>query len=1343
MFVRSLKVFVGLALLGLAMTLGYAALQIRGPGDKLAEVAALFARGQYLRVVTELDQIEHSVSIQRDPNKRRDLLRWRYRAHQALDNAVPALRDLDRLLADLEAPDEQLRLDHVRLLARNDRGAQALREVRDFLADNPTHARALELAGEACQTVYLPELKAVLAAIDLDLGAAAREEARSTTYSFLYRPDRDPQVEEALAALQRLYQSHPHLTASWPRLSRRLRDLRVQIQTALGYFTQSLELDAQQVAAFRGLALSLGLSHRLLDLQLLCETYRRRFNHEYVLEAGAAAAFALLRENQDEAVLATCARWLPPRSVPERLAAGPIGPAVVDLLVARTVAAWRLGDRRALQEAVEDGNALNKAQPPDKPNPRTQLPIALAAAFSHAMTKDSERAEQTFEWATNLVFFGRTEIDQIDLAPVVLPARIDNLQQRNGADPRIADIYANWARQRPGDIEPLLGLARWHLGNHDAIAAMGTLDNAQKIDRQDERELALRIEVSRILYRESEQDGASLLKQCLGRQTLLPDVPSPIGFILCAEAALDAPCYPIAVECARATNDAFPWAKRGRMLELRAALASGDHGEAARIAEQAWASWPDDPEVLALVLAAREATGESVRPLLWRALATSPPTPHLTALVLHAAAHDEPAAVTPFLAALGKEPPTPELAVLGARALARTGDGKGALARLRALTAADRAEPALRADLAATVAAAVAAEAETVEDRKLRDLLLAAATEFGLDDAAAAPVLIATARELAAKAPATAYEMLTLALASARPADRTGSDYALAGTLALRLGSFLQAESHWTAALAFPDGHAIAEDLARLCFANGRPERAQQVFRLASDFTDAALLLRCGRAAEAQDLVVRTLAGDASNFLAHATIAAAGMPSPFKDLAPADAAERDDLLEVLSLLQEPALCRLALPKLAALTADKSCRWRQLLLAKALAASGQGAAAARIHVALQAQGFDTVEFWREVSEAAAYPGYPLDAGLAKALGLAATRKQLATSPYAMAFATARAAAAMTGAGRRDLALQVLVPVWIAFDAAHPYPPSATPTAKDAEEVLAAGRTLDAWWILDRLRPTLSGAAQDRCVARMLELAERLTADPTTRSQTLYGAVSALTAATGARGAAVHYLRRHAETFPRVAPTAEELTALLHQHLAYAASRPSEDATVGATVDELVQREGHESTLAVVEAALADHPASLSMWLARTRLLAGLRRGSGAVADLRSILRHAVSPSAAIELVTLAAAEFALQPADRKLLEGCPAEQLATPRGSMARGLVQLFGRKPEAAVPLLDQTTCGDEPLRLQALAQALLASTEPDAAARASQALQQLATRYPNSSAARYAGSFALQLAPR
>jgi hypothetical protein len=1327
---RSLKLLAIVAATALLLTVGYAALALRGPAEALAEAEAMAARGQPAAAIALLDLTERSRSLQQDAKQRQHLRRLRYQCNVQLANAAAALHDLEDLLADrATAGDATLQLDRIRLLAAVGDGPTALQHARTFLQANPGHGRCLELAGEACQTVYRDPLRTIAQTLQREVGSLQAPRAQETLLAYLYRPEADPEVAQSLETLRQIHTADTRLLASWQALLPQLRKLRAQVQEALQFFAQSLEAPGEPVAAFRGLALALDQAHRTDDLLLLCEGYRRRFRHQYVLEAGVIAAWTHLRAGEPAAALAAGERWLPLAELDARLAAG-LGPAAGDLAVARAVAAWRLQDLRTLDQLASATRRMVAA------GLRVPLAHHLTSGLLQWSRKDVKNADPNLRIAVELLLRTPVAVGQQDLVPEFLPLRLQVLQARSAAEGDYVALFADWTKARPGETAPLLAYAAFQREHGRAIAAMTTLANAAALGGADEAVVAERLLTARALHRDSAQDGPGLLAQCLQRGTTRPDVTDPIAYLLCGEAALAKDLPVIARDCARAAADAYPGARQPRRLEIEAELAAGQTEAAARLAHRLLDLLPPDAATLDLALRTHRAARLPTRPLLATAMRIALPNPSLHAELLRTAADAEPAVAEALARKALRDPAaTVEVKVLAAATLARLGHTDEAMVLLAQVATTTTPGVIDDADLGSAVCAWLQARAGVEPDPALAPAATRAIERFLIARPAATAPLLATAQALAATHPATAYAVCAHALAVAAPAGRTGAGYELAGRLAATLGQHQLAEQHWLAALAFPDGRSAVEPLARACFAADRSERAQQVYRLVEAPTDAALAARCGNTTSARKLATTALAADGADLLAQAVLALLGDQSPLA-LQPNDEPDAQLGLELVSLLPAPTLATTALAKARALVgAHPESPGARLLLARALLAAGAPGDALGVHADLVARGVNLPALWRELALATDVPGYTLPVPLRDAIGAAVATGKVAGSPRVLAFGLQAAAAAMDAAQQPGLAAGFRTQLWLQHTAL------ARPSIDDALGTAANGNPLDAWWILQRLRPTLTGPERRRCLQAQCTLTDRLLRLGVPEGELLYRDLLQLATDEGPYGRIAHALLDHGARFAALRPTPVRTRALLQGHLLLVGGGHEPADLLPATVERLVELAGPEAALADIDAALVQQPISLPLWRVRAERMARLQRAAQGIADLRAALAHGETTAERLACAILAAGEHATVPADQEALAALPAVAKAGPTGALAQGLVLLRLGQPDAALAAFTPAVTSDTGVHLVAKALALLQSRDEDGAARAAALLDELATAFATSPHARHARSLARQLA--
>ncbi len=1329
MFRKSLQALFASALLALAAVVAYATLHLSDAEDAVDRAAGMIARGEYQSAVSELGLAEgqaRGAVLER-------LRRLRYAANTRLQNARAALLDVGALLRDGLGDDQELLLDRIRLLAlaRDAEGARLA--AREFLERWPGHSRALELAGEACQTQYQPLLRDVDGQLERHLAHTELDDARTAMLSFVYRPDRDPEVERNLEALQQTFSQAPRLTAAWSTLAKDLRTLRDLVQQGLAFFQQSLEAGGEPVAAFQQFAWALDQSQRIDDLLVACEIQRRCFDHVYVDDAGALATWALTRDGLVPAAVATAERWVPPGTLADRIAADRFGAGTSDLLLGRTWAAWKSGDPLLCQRAGADVGAMWQGKVPATP--------AMFLAGPLFWPANNPEAERSLRFAIDQLLRSPLPPGRPDLVSAAMAMYLDLLIARDADEGEVQAALTRWSTARPGAVEPSLALADFLLQRGRTAAALAALDDARTKHPGDERIFDRHLAALRVHVRGTDHDGPALLAQCISRRAGVPEVRGDSGYLylLCGEAALAEKTWWIARACARAAIDALPQARPPRLLDLRVLLAERQYDDAARQGRRLLELLPPDAQTVALVLEACRAADLPRRDVLAAAMTTPDQGPVLQAELLRHALADRPAAAAAFVTAAARSPEAPaELRMLAANALAVAGDQAGAAGLLAGLAAG---APALsRADhaaLCATVAAWVVLAAPKLDDTWFAVELEQLLARIGSCAASGAKAMLSAAAELADSRPKTAAVLCTHALAAADAEDRGGETWMLAGRLFARVHDWRRAEDAWTAALAFADGAAAAEPLARLCMAQGRSERALQVVQLVDTPGDAALVARYGSREAAAALLAGDLERDRADLLAHAALALLGEESPAPWPA-ADEAARDGRLELLSMLHDPALGPLALERARALHEQHpDSTTVQLLLARALADTGDGAGASALHQALDAQGVNTPVLWREVALAAEAPGYVAGPALMTNLVNATTAGAIAESPVTLAFVMSAMTKGFTAGGHEAMAEQLRLTTWLRTPRAQPL------TAADLDLVVRGLRPAEAWYVIDEALQGPLPAERAAAIDRLHELAALLVRTDREAAEGVHTAARRYLASDGPRGSIVHFLLDAGDTVPAWRVADDERRALLREHLELAASGRDGDERLPATVRALVADEGADAVRKTIDALLQRHPTTLRLWVERARLGAGPRRARKTLDDLRAVLARAEAPALRLEAVTLAAEARSLSPADVVWFQALPPGLQLTPDGAYAAGMVALRHGNPDVAVAALSVAAPRWDGMHLFALGLAVLQSSAGDGVERAREAFAMLVRDYPSSSLARHAGSFANQLAPR
>ncbi|HEU4417506.1 MAG TPA: hypothetical protein VFT55_01130, partial [Planctomycetota bacterium] len=981
MFRKRLYLLVVASTVALAAVAGYSWLNFDGPQQTIAKARSFVAQKRFAEAVTELDFAAIG-TVQNDAKMREEVWRLRHHAHSELGNDAGALADVENLLRSGHDGDESLLLERIRLTASVGEGDRALLLATNFLEQHPGNWRALELAGEACQAIYRQPVAELGKRIDHDLSSSQQPRAREALSAYLYAPDGDELVPISIDTLETIYDSEPRLAALWQPLLLELRAQREAVQRALRYSQRSLEAGGEPTAAFRAFAAALDQCGRLDDLLIACEIYRRRFDNEFVDEAGATAVWALVNRGMYPAAVAAATRWLPAGGVQARIDRGAAGPALSDLQVARIYAAWCQKDHAVLGTALSDNALLFLAG--------KNVPLAghLGGGLQAHWAQNHASAEPNLKIALDLGLWTKQR-GRPDLLPDVVPRLLDSLRARNAPDAELQALLAQWVQQRPLDLRPRFSLAWFQLEQGNTAPALATIANAEKIDPDFDPTFELRLEAMRRHLRNSEQEGAALVQQCRQRGVTAPRVNDQISYVLCAEAALAQQEWGIAADCARQAVDAFPRARRPRLIEIEAYRAAGRLVEAKRFADRLLQVVEPDEETLLLALRVYREAGAPTAPLLFSALRRCRPTAALQAELLRSALRSAPQRAATFVATV-LDAEAPELRILAASALAHGSRAAECGPIFDGLaTHAAELPPAWRNELAEALCAWLLASARHENDADLARTANRRLVQLQLDDAGAAPHLIGAATALAETHPETALALVTHAMSIANAQARNGSVYGLAGRLALATGSLRLAEDHWIAALAFEDGRFLAEDFARLSLALGRSDRAEQVYRCVEKPRDAALAARQGELELALYLAAADVMRDKADLLAHCTLAALGKPSLVDWQAGTEQLTRERL-EVLSILGADGLAALATPRVQALVEQDPSSWaNQLLLARALAAAGRGSEAAKVHGESFARNVRGPLFWREVAVLGARPGYTPDPALLKAVTDACT------------------------------------------------------------------------------------------------------------------------------------------------------------------------------------------------------------------------------------------------------------------------------------------------------------------------------------------------------------------
>ncbi|MBL8737189.1 MAG: hypothetical protein JNL12_12225 [Planctomycetes bacterium] len=1334
MLLKSLRFLIAAVLLTLAAIVAYALLRLSGPDQAMRLADQFVQQRNYAEALRELDLAERSVA--NDPMRLEALRRRRYAVNTLLGNTAGALRDLDDLLAS-SRDDLELKLDRVRLQALAGDGTGARLAAQQLLVDHGDNGRALELAGEACQTVYQPRLRELRQKLDRELPLADRTKARAALLQYLYRQGGDPGIAQALADLQKMHEDEPRRRAAWENTQLECQGLRKDVQEALDYFRRSLEADGKPVAGFRAIAWALEQAGRLDDLEFTCEVQRVRFRHEYVAEAGATAVWSLLRSGLVDAAITTGRRFWPEGTAAQYLRDGwPLEPATA-LLLARGFAAFA---QRNLDESLAVWRETNEIFKVDPRSCAMTMPVVAGLVNLLARPKDgrpNEGIENAVRWATNTVLQRPPLFDWLDLADTFVPEMLTLRTAAKGDFPAGYAILEDWSRARPDALAPQLARARHLAADDRLVPALSVLDQARVLAADDSDWIDLRVTIARQRFQEGDGSGAALLAQCQRRSTLVPEVADPVGYLLCAEAATELQVWPVAIASSRQAVDAMPRSAEARAVEIRAHLGAGRMADAARLARRLLEQLPPTQAAVELVLATHRKANVSCTDLLHTMMASVPPNEALQAELLRTAlaAADPGQAVlfaTPF--ALQAERPL-LLRTAAIRALLRAGQVDPASVALRqAVAEASTADANARAELAiALVDWAVAAR------RHLDDGGVVTTLRLGIEKVGGFPPETAMAMwdaagALAPSHPRSAWLLLDTALPVLPSTARGFPLFHLAGRLAAATGAYRLAEEHWTAALAFPASDLVAEDLARLYLGRGQRDRARAVANLVANPNDPALAVLVDRKDDAAATLTRRLAEDRGDLVAHAMLAMLGQPS-FADWRP-DPVQTQDRLEALALAVAPELAPLLLEvasRLVAAEGSNPTAITGLLQARALLHTGRPEAAAAAHATLFAANRGSLLLWREVALASERPGYVVPKAIQQHLATLVQDPDVGASPPSRILAASCVAKELAATLPPEAAELVQLQA-LAFA-----PPrrSSTPAERDLFERHLLPR--DAFELLQKERTMPFAVDPDDLLQRAWRVAGKaIAADPTCAASFTALAESQLREL-GPRGELVHFLLEH-DPARTAAPVRADL---LRQSLQRIARGDEPPVWLRRTVQALVAGIGRDATELELTTALHRYPTNLPLWVERARLAVDSGTPTAAVLDLRKALQHGSALTLQLEQILLAAEGRTLAATDRATFAALPEAMRTSPDGVHAEAMVKLRSGDAAGALTALDRSCPRPDGMHLFARALAELQNGGDDATARAVDALQQLLRDYPSSSVARNAGSFVRQLSPR
>ncbi|MEC7585082.1 MAG: hypothetical protein VYE77_12255, partial [Planctomycetota bacterium] len=932
------------------------------------------------------------------------------------------------------------------------------------------------------------------------------------------------------------------------------------------------------------------------------------------------------------------------------------------------------------------------------------------------------------------------------------PLLIELMQKRGAPKSEVEQLARDWISGRPNLLEPRLALARIQMEQDQPTAAIAT---AQQILRQNpENDQALRMiaDAASLAYGPSNQDGHGLLLQCLQRGELLPDVPNPICTLLCGEAAIEQNHPDIARECARAATDVFPWARWPRHLEARAELLANRPDDALQVLFRAINTDPRDETALRLWFQASVRTNQPLNQFLSLMVRSGMQNNEIaTALMRMAIEHNSPMTTAFANAAANRETSNGELLGLAAQALA------AADLRAKAALVLDKAHTKLLEERQANPAVANERATQSIATGAVR--LLESLSKVTPDEELVTlakwhlrrlrPSGMITGRALLDAAEQlqtvghakTGYYLTQLALALGDAIEiRDGKSFYLAGKLAQQLGNPELAAAHWTAALTFEDGKVAAEPLARLELEKGNLRRAIEAAQLAGQLTDPALALLAGQAGLASKLASDSTQEDPTRLLPVVTQALVSQAAPEAigaELHSAEPATRRSLLELLTLLEggvSPHAALLRAQSLAAVLPDSLAV--RLLLARAFADSGKGAEAAKIHASCLTGSSRPLPLFGEIIRCSTVPGYQVSP-LVRGAFLNQVAQGLARVPATIAaFAIRQLASEAAAKGNLEQASKLLGDLW------QRYPIIGGVTVADIARLFENKQTHQALAILGQL--AMRGDAAQKKASRTTLFHFGLTRPDLFNEQNLEGMTTT----------ALELLRTRELIGPplaflfadeaRVANIDKpEMRELFQELLSQCAIDEEPWESAKATLQALQEQKWfHPVTLLeIFDEAVQAHPEFAPLWIERARILVSLRQTEEGLRDARSILELVDSPEVQLEFLGMAAEARQLTAKDYRTANSIPEELIATPRGQYVFGLLAMRQSKLEQAEQMLAQAEPQPSGFHIYARALTNLQRSKANSRARAHELFSQLLELYPNSSWARYAGSFVRQLA--
>ena len=1344
MFRRTLTVFLGLVLLVLAATLGYALLGLSGPESQVAAAREEASRGNHLAAIRLLDIAERSLGADSPRELQIEMLRLRIDSFLAVGNYPPAIRDIQRLRERLPE-DLDLVRDEVRWTIVSGAPEPALTLAQSFLDTHATDSAMLELAGEASQAIYQSRLREILVEVGAQFDPISAEQAFTSIRSWVYRSSRDPVANLAIERFSELLRTvRPEIAASG-RLETELQEIRSMVSQAIDYFSRALENDGSPVGAYTGVAYALRQAGRFDDLQWLAEIYLERFEHVYVTLAAAHLAEVHLQHGRHRAATEVRERFLPPGTWRESLDAGRLDQTLARLLLAEARSLAALGETETLRQRVAEAEEIE-----------ADGRVSLMPDLLWCRATLAEQEDRDYDAMRDLAAYNEALAD-LPQSPEVVQRRIEVMNirlriatERNFGVDFFQYAYQTLARLDPQDPRPSLEQTRFRIEQDDPEGALLELRSARRVADHDEEYLKLEARSVAGQLDKAGRGPATQVGRCLELGIEVPlDVPDVL-LLPIAEEALRAGHPKIAAACARRAADRFNWARWPRQLQVQAALALGDPDGARRAAEAILTYHPGNLDALLDLREARRQLGQDSDDLVYDLLLAGQEDATTTRALLENALVRGDTTLAGHLARTierrYRDDPAALLAV--ARIQEDSGDLSGA--RQTLLRANELAARSGDAGFSDAFDRYVVLTATTVADAAEVREIVSRAARLHREDPTRLAMLAGELYERGQ--PAYAQELLAPLLQDEDNAQlRAGEHYLLAGRIALELGDLDDAEHHFLAALTFPSSQVAGRLITLLQLERERFTEASESFweQEGNDLTSAALLARFGRQGVAAAWVRRRLAerpADAGGLALAAVVAPSDkLPAPFRSLADAAPSE---LLDCLAFLDAEGFEERAIRRAQSLAenTDQNAVAR-ILLARVLMRAGRIDEALTTLDAVLADEPLLVPAYEEALDALEGPTgfrYADSPVVARLTQPALLQSGLAT-PRMVAYATRQRATQLVARLREESSsVQELAALWLTS-------PAGGETSLDQIAVLGAvGRPDLALQLCDAVEPHVTSDQRRRFATLAFAMANaRLAAadaGATTVARDAESRARRFIALDGSIGVSAHFLfdRDLATRGPlgdrRDPDRVRSLASLLETHLrAVREGVPGETSMLLATLQRFAELRGRRAAIDLATERLRVDPSLIAIWIQRARWIAQEGEPDEAIDGLRWIHHYVPTHPSILDCVELSAREGVVHEDDLRVVEDqiLDPAQLETPDALLTRGLIALRRAAYEKAVELLEQAATRPDGAHLYYRGLALMPLGRHE---EARALMEACASQYPESPLTVSAEHFARQL---